>query len=33
LTTKTLNKQNGGVYGIGKLAYTRQKIAQTAPAT
>lgn len=26
LTTKTLNKQTGGTYGIGKLAYVRQKI-------
>ena len=33
LLTKTLNKQQGGTYGIGKLAYARQKIAQTAPAT
>lgn len=31
--TKTLNKQQGGTYGIGKLAYVRQKIAQTAPST
>lgn len=33
LLTKTLNKQQGGTYGIGKLAYVRQKIAQTAPST
>jgi len=33
LLTKTLNKQQGGTYGIGKLAYVRQKIAQTAPTT
>jgi hypothetical protein len=26
LLAKTLNKQSGGVYGVGKLAYVRQKI-------
>jgi hypothetical protein len=26
LTAKTLNKQTGGTYGVGKLAYVRQKI-------